>query len=88
MRVQTVHKDTNPKYHSLISRFKEITGCPLLVNTSFNVRGEPIVCTPRDAFKCFMGTQLDALVVGNCFLIKEDQKIELIDSYKEKFALD
>ena len=87
-RIQTVHKETNPKYHSLISRFKEITGCPLLVNTSFNVRGEPIVCTPTDAFKCFMGTQLDALVVGNCFLIKEDQKIELIESYKEKYALD
>ena len=87
-RIQTVHKETNPKYHSLISRFKEITGCPILVNTSFNVRGEPIVCTPTDAFKCFMGTQLDALVIGNCFLFKEDQKIELIESYKEKYALD
>ena len=87
-RIQTVHRETNPKYHSLISRFKEITGCPLLVNTSFNVRGEPIVCTPTDAFKCFMGTQLDVLVVGNYFLIKEDQKIELIESYKEKYALD
>ena len=83
-----MHKETNPTYHSLISRFKEITGCPLLVNTSFNVRGEPIVCTPTDAFKCFMGTQLDALVVGNYFLIKEDQKIELIESYKEKYTLD
>ena len=87
-RIQTVHKETNPKYHSLISRFKEITGYPLLVNTSFNVRGEPIVCTPTDAFKCFMGTQLDALVIGNYFLFKEDQKIELIESYKEKYALD
>ncbi len=87
-RIQTVHKETNPKYHSLISRFKEITRCPLLVNTSFNVRGEPIVCTPTDAFKCFMGTQLDALVIGNYFLFKEDQKIELIESYKEKYALD
>jgi carbamoyltransferase len=87
-RIQTVHKDTNPKYYSLISKFKEITGCPLLVNTSFNVRGEPIVCTPTDAFKCFMGTQLDVLVIGNYFLIKEDQKIELIDSYKEKYVLD
>lgn len=76
-RIQTVHSDTNPKYHSLISKFKEITGCPLLVNTSFNVRGEPIVCTPTDAFKCFMGTQLDALVIGNCILFKENQKIEL-----------
>ena len=83
-RIQTVHKETNPKYHSLISRFKEITGCPVIVNTSFNVRGEPIVCAPTDAFKCFMGTQLDVLVVGNYFLIKEDQKIELIESYKEK----
>ncbi|SVB08863.1 uncharacterized protein METZ01_LOCUS161717, partial [marine metagenome] len=87
-RIQTVHKETNPKYHSLITRFKEITGCPLLVNTSFNVRGEPIVCTPTDAFKCFMGTQLDVLVIGNYFLFKEDQKIELIESYKEKYALD
>ena len=78
----------NQKYHLLISKFKEITGCPLLVNTSFNVRGEPIVCTPTDAFKCFMGTQLDALVIGNYFLIKEDQKIELIEKYKEKYTLD
>ena len=87
-RIQTVHKDTNPKYHSLITGFKEITGCPLLVNTSFNVRGEPIVCTPTDAFKGFMGTQLDVLVVGNHFLIKEDQKNDLIESYKEKYPLD
>ena len=87
-RVQTVHRDTNPKYHSLISSFKKTTGCPVIVNTSFNVRGEPIVCTPTDAFKCFMGTQLDTLVVGNCLLIKEDQKNELIESYKEKYALD
>ncbi len=87
-RIQTVHKETNQKYYSLISRFKEITGCPILVNTSFNVRGEPIVCTPTDAFKCFMGTQLDVLVIENYFLIKEDQKIELIESYKEKYALD
>ena len=87
-RVQTVHKETNPKYYSLISNFKEISGCPILVNTSFNVRGEPIVCTPTDAFKCFMGTQLDALVIGNYFLIKDDQKNELIESYKEKYALD
>ena len=87
-RVQTVHKDTNPKFYSLISKFKEITGCPILVNTSFNIRGEPIVCTPTDAFKCFMGTQLDVLVVENYFLTKEDQKIELIKSYKEKYTLD
>ena len=87
-RVQTVHKETNPKYYSLISKFKEITGCPLLVNTSFNVRGEPIVCTPSDAFKCFMGTDLDALVIGNYFLVKKNQKIKLIESYKEKYSLD
>ncbi len=87
-RVQTVHRDTNPKYYSLISKFKEITGCPIIVNTSFNVRGEPIVCSPTDAFKCFMGTQLDVLVIGNYFLIKKDQKIELIENYKEKYALD
>ena len=74
--------------NKLICKFKELTGCPILVNTSFNIRGEPIVCTPKDAFRCFMGTQLDALVVGNYFLIKEDQKIELIESYKEKYALD
>jgi len=87
-RIQTVHKETNPKYYSLISTFKETTGCPVIVNTSFNVRGEPIVCSPTDAFKCFMGTELDVLVVGNYFLIKGDQKNELIESYKEKYALD
>ena len=87
-RIQTVHKETNPKYYSLISKFKEITGCPVIVNTSFNVRGEPIVCTPTDAFKCFMGTQLDILVVGNYFLTKKDQENELIENYKEKYALD
>ena len=87
-RVQTVHKDMNPKYHSLISSFKETTGCPILVNTSFNVRGEPIVCTPADAFKCFMGTELDSLVIGNCFLNKKDQRVELTDNYKEKYELD
>jgi len=87
-RVQTVHRDTNPKYYSLISKLKEITGCPIIVNTSFNVRGEPIVCTPVDAFKCFMGTELDVLVIGNFFLIKEDQKNDLIENYKEKYILD
>ena len=69
-RVQTVHKDTNPKYHDLLVRFKELTGCAVLVNTSFNVRGEPIVCTPDDSFRCFMGTELDMLVVGNSILYK------------------
>ena len=72
-RVQTVHPDTNPRYHALLEAFKAKTGCPVLVNTSFNVRGEPIVCTPADAFRCFMGTDLDCLAVGNCFLHKEEQ---------------
>ena len=72
-RVQTVHADTNPRFHALIARFKALTGCPVLVNTSFNVRGEPIVCTPEDAFRCFMGTEIEVLVVGNCVLRKEDQ---------------
>ena len=70
-RIQTVHRDTNPLFHRLLSRFKELTGCPVLVNTSFNVRGEPIVCTPEDAFRCFMGNELDVLVVGNCVLAEE-----------------
>ncbi len=87
-RIQTVHKETNPKYHALISKFKENTGCSVVVNTSFNVRGEPIVCTPEDAFKCFMGTELDVLVVGNCVLRKENQDKDLIEDYKEKYDLD
>jgi carbamoyltransferase len=87
-RIQTVHKETNPKYYALIVRFKEKTGCPVLVNTSFNVRGEPIVCTPEDAFKCFMGTDLDLLVVGNCLLHKEEQDNNLIEDYKEKYKKD
>jgi carbamoyltransferase len=72
-RVQTVHKETNPKYYKLISEFKKKTGCPVIVNTSFNVRGEPIVNTPEDAYKCFMGTEIDVLVIENCFLKKEKQ---------------
>ena len=87
-RIQTVHKDTNPKYHALISKFKKKSGCPIVVNTSFNVRGEPIVCTPEDAFRCFMGTELDVLVVGNCLLHKSDQLEELIQDYKNLFELD
>ena len=87
-RVQTVHKDTNPKYHALISKFNDKTGCPVLVNTSFNVRGEPIVCTPEDAFRCFMGTELDVLVIENCFLKKEKQNKKLFENYKEKYDLD
>ena len=87
-RIQTVHKETNSKYHALITRFKEKTGCPVLVNTSFNVRGEPIVNTPEDAFKCFMGTELDMLVIGNCILKKELQDISLVESYIDKYELD
>lgn len=87
-RVQTVHAETNPRYHALISRFKELTGCPVLVNTSFNVRGEPIVCTPTDAFKCFMGTELDVLAIGNFWLIKDAQNLSLVENYKDKYELD
>ncbi|MXU64340.1 carbamoyltransferase family protein [Oceanomicrobium pacificus] len=87
-RVQTVHRDTNPKYHALISRFKALTGCGLVVNTSFNVRGEPIVCTPTDAFRCFMGTGIDALVIGNLYLEKSAQDPALMESYEEKYELD
>jgi carbamoyltransferase len=87
-RIQTVHKETNPRYHAIILKFKEITGCPVLVNTSFNVRGEPIVCSPEDAFRCFMGTELDMLVVGNMILHKQEQNISLKESYKEKYKLD
>jgi carbamoyltransferase len=87
-RVQTVHKETNPLYHALISRFRELTGCPVLVNTSFNVRGEPIVCTPQDAFRCFMGSEIDVLAVGNCLLRKEDQDPKLKLDYKGAFELD
>jgi carbamoyltransferase len=74
-RVQTVHRETNPVYHELISRFHRLTGCPVVINTSFNVRSEPIVCTPEDAFRCFMGTELDLLVVGNAVLRKEGTRI-------------
>lgn len=87
-RVQTVHRQTNPRYHALISAFRDLTGCPVIVNTSFNVRGEPIVCTPEDAFRCFMGTDIEVLVVGNCFLRKEDQDPSLRLDYKEEFELD
>ena len=87
-RIQTVHADTNPQYHRLLSAFRERTGCPVLVNTSFNIRGEPIVCTPQDAFRCFMGTEMDLLVVGNCILRKADQDPALAVDYAENFALD
>ncbi|MDA9723420.1 carbamoyltransferase [Candidatus Pelagibacter sp.] len=87
-RIQTVHKNTNPKYYKLISKFKEITGCPILVNTSFNVRGEPIVNTPEDAFNCFMGTDLDKLILGNCYLDKKKQNQDLKKDYSDRFELD
>ena len=87
-RIQTVHKDTNPKYHKLLSQFKINTGCPILVNTSFNVRGEPIVCTIEDAFRCFMGTNLDILVCENFILYKEKQDQDSIANYKNEFELD
>ena len=87
-RIQTVHRETNLRYHNLISKFKEKTGCPVIVNTSFNVRGEPIVNTPEDAFRCFMGTELDTLVIGNCYLQKKQQEISLKENYKIKYLLD
>jgi len=87
-RIQTVHRETNPRYHKLLSVFKSRTGCPVLVNTSFNVRGEPIVCTPEDAFRCFMGTGIEALAIGNCFLRKEAQPPSLTENYTEMFDLD
>ena len=87
-RIQTVHKETNSKYYKLLSEFKKKTGCPVLVNTSFNVRGEPIVNTPEDAFNCFMGTELDVLAIGNCYLNKENQIKSLKIDYKTKYELD
>jgi carbamoyltransferase len=87
-RVQTVHRETNPRFHDLISRFKQLTGCPVLVNTSFNVRGEPIVCSVNDAFRCFMGTEIETLVIGDCFLEKEQQDPALKLDYKNAFELD
>jgi carbamoyltransferase len=87
-RVQTVHKETNPRYYALIKRFKELTSCPVIINTSFNVRGEPIICTPEDAFRCFMGTELDVLVVGNVFLSKTAQSESLVADYRLEYELD
>ena len=87
-RLQTVHAETNPRFHALLRRFKQRTGCPVLVNTSFNVRGEPIVCTPEDAFRCFMGTDMEVLVAGNCLLRKEEQNPSLRLNYSEAFELD
>jgi carbamoyltransferase len=87
-RIQTVHAETNPRYHALLGAFHRRTGCPVLVNTSFNVRGEPIVCTPEDAFHCFMGTEIEVLVAGNCVLRKERQDPALKRDYKDAFELD
>jgi carbamoyltransferase len=87
-RVQTVHAETNPRYHALITAFKVRTGCPVIVNTSFNIRGEPMVCTPEDAFRCFMGTGIEVMAVGNCFLRKEDQNQDLKQDYRGKIELD
>ena len=87
-RIQTVHKETNLKYYNLIKKFKEKTNCPVIVNTSFNVRGEPIVNTPEEAFNCFMGTELDKLVIGNCYLDKNEQNVNLKKNYSDKFELD
>ena len=83
-----MHAETNPRYHALITAFKEKTGCPVIVNTSFNVRGEPIVCTPEDAFRCFMGTGIEVLVCGNCLLEKDNQDPALLLDYKDAFELD
>ena len=87
-RIQTVHKETNPKYYKLLQNFKKITNCPIIVNTSFNVRGEPIVCTVQDAYRCFMGTDLDMLVCENFILYKEQQNIKLRTDYKNKYSPD
>ncbi|HTB13803.1 MAG TPA: carbamoyltransferase [Bryobacteraceae bacterium] len=87
-RIQTVHAETNPRYHALIAAFKQRTGCPVIVNTSFNVRGEPIVGSPEDAFRCFMGTEVEVLCVGNCYLAKEDQNPALKQNYETAFELD
>src|SRR6266446_576492 len=87
-RIQTVHRETNPRYHALLSAFKARTGCPVLVNTSFNVRGEPIACTPEDAFRCFMGSEIEVLVAGDCFLRKEQQDPALKLEYRDRFDPD
>ena len=87
-RIQTAHKETNPRYHALIMRFKKKTGCPVIVNTSFKVCGEPIVGSPEVAFNCFMGTELDLLAIGDCLLLKEEQDPALKLDYKNAFELD
>jgi carbamoyltransferase len=87
-RIQTVHHSTNPRYYNLLLKFKEKTGCPILVNTSFNIRGEPIVCSPKDAFNCFMGTDLDVLVIGNAILYKHLQTAASTNEYQKLYELD
>ena len=87
-RVQTVTQNTNKRYYDLIMKFKEKTGCPIVVNTSFNIRGEPIVNTPTEAFNCFMGTELDYLIIGNCILEKTKQDLNLRKNYKNEVELD
>ena len=88
-RIQTVDRETNPKFHALLTLFMEQTGCPVLVNTSFNVRGEPLVCTPEEAFRCFMGTGIEALAIENCFLRKDEQDAGLADPrYRDSFEPD
>ena len=87
-RIQTVNADTNPSFYALISKFKQKTSCPLLVNTSFNVRGEPIVCSPTDAFRCFMGTELDILVIENFILFKHNQTNKIYNKYEINYELD
>ena len=87
-RIQTVHSDTNSRYHAVITNFFEKTGCPIVVNTSFNVRGEPIICTPEDAFRCFMGTGLDVMAVGDYLLFKDEQDQALKESYEDLYELD
>ena len=88
-RIQTVHEDTNPRYHALLTAFYELTGCPVIVNTSFNVRGEPIVCTPEDAYRCFMRTEMDCLVLENIILYKDQQPaVESDTDWMDEFELD
>jgi carbamoyltransferase len=88
-RLQTVHPETNPRFHALITAFEALTDCPILINTSFNVRGEPIVCSPEDAYRCFMRTEMDVLVLENAILLKSDQPHwEDDESWKEEFQLD
>jgi carbamoyltransferase len=87
-RVQTVERTTNPRYHALLTAFRQRTGCPVLVNTSFNVRGEPIVCTPEEAWRCFRHTGMDALAIGDCLLVKEDQERDMADASSYTFGPD